>query len=212
MSVIEVGINIGKRNLLLIQSENKIDERLYTAILYLLEGYNFELFEDEIRVIPLPKLSGLKIIIYSDLIELEEKTQALLSYTLIDKNTNDDLIQLFITRLYSLFTNRYSLKDIFFTSSSYFNNFKPLILEILGTLNLRIAMPYNNIFNPPKPETVEWSIALYLNPKLRKKEFFSENQILERELRESKVIPSILLKKTGVYRQIITSKQKQNHL
>ncbi len=146
MSVIEVGINIGKRNLLLIQSENKIDERLYTAILYLLEGYNFELFEDEIRVIPLPKLSGLKIIIYSDLIELEEKTQALLSYTLIDKNTNDDLIQLFITRLYSLFTNRYSLKDIFFTSSSYFNNFKPLILEILGTLNLRIAMPYNNIF------------------------------------------------------------------
>ena len=194
MSVIELGINIGTRNLLVIESMGKIDERKYVGLLTLLEDYNIELFEDEIRIIQFP--AGLKLVCYSKMIELEEKTQALLSYALIDESTNVDLIQLFITRLYSLFTNRYSLKDIFFNSSSYFNNFKPLILEILGTLNIRIAMPYDDIFNRPKPETVEWSKASYLNPKLRKREFVSENQILERELRESKAIPSILLKKT----------------
>ena len=193
MSVYEVGVNIGIRNLLVIQSMGKIDERKYVGLLTLLEGYNIELFEDEIRIMQFPV--GLKLVCYSKMIELEEKTQALLSYALIDENTNVDLIQLFIKRLISLFSNRYSLKDIFFTSSSYFNNFKPLILEILGTLNLRIEIPYGDIFNPPKPETVGLDIASNLKPKINKREYLSENQILERELRESKVLPSIFSKR-----------------
>ena len=151
MAILEMGINIGMRNLVEIKyyssSDNLLDPNLRAGFLTALESFTNEVFGDDISVI---SLASFKLVCYCEMIALpgkeKENTQPLLSYAIIEKETDDPVVKQHLAELTTQFLNRYSLNDIFSKKPKYFKKFESRIDKILGDLKLKTEDRFRSIF------------------------------------------------------------------
>ena len=151
MAILEVGINIGMRNLVEIKyyssSDNVLDPNLRAGFLTALESFTSEVFGDDINVI---SLASFKLVCYCEMIALPDdkvnNKQPLLSYAIIEKGTDASVVKEQLNQILSYFLNRYPLNDIFSKKSKYFKQFETRINEILGDLRLKTEDRFRSIF------------------------------------------------------------------
>ncbi|MFW9874977.1 MAG: hypothetical protein ACFFG0_17865 [Candidatus Thorarchaeota archaeon] len=151
MAVLEIGIYLGMRSLVEIQyyssSDNILNPNIRVRFLHGLEDFANEVFGDEINVISLSKY---EIICYSEIIHLpnnkDHKPQALLTFAIIDKGTDQNFVKQHLQEILSLFLKNYTLNDIFTKTSKFFKKFKSIIDEILGDLRLNIDDRIKTVF------------------------------------------------------------------
>ena len=150
MAILEVGINLGVRNLIEIKyyssSNNLLDPNLRAGFLSALESFTHEVFGDDINVI---SLASFKLVCYCDLVALPNdpsNSQPLLSYAIIEKETDAEIVKKLLSKLNSHFLNRYSLNDIFSKKEKYFKKFADRLNEILGDLRLKTEDRFRSIF------------------------------------------------------------------
>ena len=150
MAILEVGINLGVHNLIEIKyyssSDNLLDPNLRAGFLSALESFTNEVFGDDINVV---SLASFKLVCYCDLVALPNdpsNNQPLLSYAIIEKETDAEIVKKLLSQLNSYFLNRYSLNDIFSKKDKYFKKFADRINEILGDLRLKTEDRFRSIF------------------------------------------------------------------
>ncbi|MFW9945652.1 MAG: hypothetical protein ACFFDX_02370 [Candidatus Odinarchaeota archaeon] len=150
MAILEVGINLGICNLIEIKyyssSDNLLDPNLRAGFLSALESFTHEVFGDDINVV---SLASFKLVCYCDLVALPNdpsNSQPLLSYAIIEKETDAEIVKKLLNQINSHFLNRYSLNDIFSKKDKYFKNFVDRINEILGDLRLKTEDRFRSIF------------------------------------------------------------------
>jgi len=151
MAILEVGINLGTKNLLEIKyytsSDNILDPNLRAGFLSALESFTSEVFGDDINVI---SLASFKLVCYCEMIELPgkeiENKQPLLSFAIVEKGTEVSIVKQQLNEILTYFLNRYSLNDIFSKTPKYFKNFDARINEILGDLRLKTEDRFRSIF------------------------------------------------------------------
>ena len=151
MAILEVGVNLGTKNLIEIKyyssSDNVLDADLRAGFLSALESFTTEVFGDNINVV---SLASFKLVCYSEMIALPgddpNNKQPILSYAIIEKETDAALIKQYLAEILSYFLNRYSLNDIFEKKYKYFKTFESRINEILGDLKLKTEDRFRSIF------------------------------------------------------------------
>jgi len=151
MAILEVGINIGMKNLIEIKyylsSDNILDPNLRAGFLTALESFTSEVFGDDINVI---SLASFKLVCYCEMIQMPsndvENTQPLLSFAIIEKGTEVPVVKEQLNEIVTYFLNRYSLNDIFSKKPKYFKDFETRINEILGDLKLKTEDRFRSIF------------------------------------------------------------------
>ena len=151
MAILEVGINLGMRNLVDIRyyssSDDVLDPNLRAGFLTALESFTSEVFGDDINVI---SLASFKLVCYCEMITLptEEANnkQPLLSYAIIEKGTDASVVKEQLNQIISYFLNRYPLNDIFSKKPKYFSQFENRINEVLGDLKLKTEDRFRSLF------------------------------------------------------------------
>lgn len=151
MAILEVGINIGMKNLIEIKyylsSDNLLDPNLRAGFLTALESFTSEVFGDDINVI---SLASFKLVCYCEMIQMPsndiENKQPLLSFAIIEKGTEVPVVKEQLNEIVTYFLNRYSLNDIFSKKPKYFKDFETRINEILGDLKLKTEDRFRSIF------------------------------------------------------------------
>jgi hypothetical protein len=151
MAILEVGINLGMRNLVEIKyytsSDNVLDPNLRAGFLTALESFTSEVFGDDINVI---SLASFKLVCFCEMITLpnddENNKQPLLSYAIIEKSTDATVVKEQLNEIISYFLNRYPLNDIFSKKPKYFKQFESRVNEILGDLRLKTEDRFRSLF------------------------------------------------------------------
>ncbi|MHA1726270.1 MAG: hypothetical protein ACTSXH_15775 [Promethearchaeota archaeon] len=151
MAILEIGINLGNRNIVEIQyyssSDNILDPNLRAGFLSALESFSTEVFGDDINVV---SLASYKLVCYCEMVSLpdgkENNTQPLLYYAIIEKNTDPDIVKEQLKEINEHFLNRYSINTIFTKKKKYFKDFHQRINEILGDLNLKTEDRFRSLF------------------------------------------------------------------
>ena len=151
MAILEVGINLGMRNLVEIKyytsSDNVLDPNLRAGFLTALESFTTEVFGDDISII---SLASFKLVCYCEMIqlpdEIAENKQPLLSYAIIEKGTDASIVKEQLSQILSYFLNRYPLNDIFSKKPKYFKQFETRINDILGDLRLKTEDRFRSLF------------------------------------------------------------------
>ncbi|MFW9971241.1 MAG: hypothetical protein ACFFDF_13695 [Candidatus Odinarchaeota archaeon] len=151
MAILEVGINIGMRNLVEIKyyssTDDVLDSNLRAGFLTALESFTSEVFGDDINVI---SLASFKLVCYCEMIKLptedENNKQPLISYAIIEKATDASVVKKQLSQILSYFLNRYPLNDIFSKKPKYFKQFENRINEILGDLKLKTEDRFRSLF------------------------------------------------------------------
>jgi hypothetical protein len=154
MAILELGINLGTRNLIEIKYYNSsdnygLDANLRAGFLSALESFTSEVFGDDINVI---SLASFKLVCYCEMISLpysdkkEENTQPLLYYAIIEKETDTEIVKQHLSKIDSYFLNRYSIYDVFSKKGKFFKDFESRINEILGDLKLKTEDRFRSIF------------------------------------------------------------------
>ncbi|MFX1380570.1 MAG: hypothetical protein ACFFA4_16890 [Promethearchaeota archaeon] len=151
MAVLEVGINVGMKNLMDIKyyssSDNILDPNIRAKFLSGLKSCFTEVFGDKINVIA---LSNFEIVCYFKTIELPGKmdsdAQPLLSFAIIEKGTNHNFVKQHLKEIISNFLNRYPINDIFSKKPKYFKDFVSKIDEILADLRFRVGDRIKSVF------------------------------------------------------------------
>ena len=151
MAILEVGINLGRHNLVEIKyyssSDNILDPDLRAGFLTALESFTSEVFGDDINVI---SLASFKLVCYCEMITLpdddENNKQPLLSFAIIEKGTDATVVKEQLNEIVSYFLNRYPLNDIFSKKPKYFKNFENRINETLGDLRLKTEDRFRSLF------------------------------------------------------------------
>ncbi len=151
MAVLEVGINLGMRNIIEVKyyssSDNVLDPNLRAGFLTALESFTSEVFGDDINVI---SLASFKLVCYCEMIQLPdentENKQPLLSYAIIEKGTDATIVKEQLNQILSYFLNRYPLNDIFSKKPKYFKQFENRINETLGDLKLKTEDRFRSLF------------------------------------------------------------------
>ncbi len=142
MAILELGINLGIRNILnkrYYDSDTGVglDPELRAGFLSALESFTTEVFGDDINVI---SLASFKLVCYCELISLpndESNKQPLISFAIIEKETDSEIIKRHLEEINSHFLNRYSLNDIFSKKEKFFKKFESRIDDIIGDLKLK---------------------------------------------------------------------------
>lgn len=151
MAILEIGINLGMRNLVEIKyytsSDNVLDPNLRAGFLTALESFTTEVFGDDISII---SLASFKLVCYCEMVQLPngniDNKQPLLSYAIIEKGTDASVVKQQLSQILSSFLNRYSLNDIFSKKSKYFKQFESRINETLGDLRLKTEDRFRSLF------------------------------------------------------------------
>lgn len=151
MAVLEVGINLGKEPLVVKKyystSDNVLAPGIRATFLTGMEDFFDETFGDEINVL---SLSEFKFIFYKKKIQLpikeENKTEPLLSFAIIEQDTDPSFVKKHLKKILSEFRNDYSLSDIFSKKAKYFHKFESRINEILGDLRFKIDDRLRSLF------------------------------------------------------------------
>ena len=142
MAILELGINLGIRNILnkrYYDSDTGVglDPELRAGFLSALESFTSEVFGDDINVI---SLASFKLVCYCELISLpndESNKQPLISFAITEKETDSEIIKRHLEEISSHFLNRYSLNDIFSKKEKFFKKFESRIDDIIGDLKLK---------------------------------------------------------------------------
>lgn len=152
MAILEVGINLGMRNLVEIKyylssDEEILDPNLRAGFLTALEQFVQQVFGDDINVI---SLASFKLVCYCEMIMLpsdeENNKQPLLSYAIIEKETDASIVKVQLNQIIKYFLNRYPLNDIFSKKPKYFKQFESRINEVLGDLKLKTEDRFRSLF------------------------------------------------------------------
>jgi len=142
MAILELGINLGIRNILnkrYYDSDTGVglDPELRAGFLSALESFTTEVFGDDINVI---SLASFKLVCYCELISLpndESNKQPLISFAITEKETESEIIKKHLEKISSHFLNRYSLNDIFSKKEKFFKKFESRVDDIIGDLKLK---------------------------------------------------------------------------
>jgi hypothetical protein len=151
MAVLEVGINLGQEPLVVRKyystSDNVLAPGIRATFLTGMEDFFDETFGDEINVL---SLSDFKFIFYKKKIQLpskeENKTEPLLSFALIEQDTDPSFVKKHLKKILSEFRNEYSLSDIFSKKAIHFQKFESRINDILGDLRFKIDDRLRSLF------------------------------------------------------------------
>jgi hypothetical protein len=151
MAILELGINLGTRNILNIKYYLSdigvgLDPELRAGFLSALESFTAEVFGDDINVV---SLASFKLVCYCDMISLpsvESNVQPLISYAIIEKETDADIVKKHLKEINFHFLNRYSLNDIFSKKEKHFKEFESRINTILGDLKMKTEDRFRSIF------------------------------------------------------------------
>ncbi len=151
MAILELGINLGIRNILnkrYYDSDTGVglDPELRAGFLSALESFTTEVFGDDINVI---SLASFKLVCFCELISLpndETNKQPLISFAITEKETDSDIIKKHLEKITSHFLNRYSLNDIFSKKEKFFRKFEDRIDNIIGDLKLKTEDRFRSIF------------------------------------------------------------------
>ena len=151
MAILEIGINLGVRNIVnkkYYDSDTGVglDPELRAGFLSALESFTSEVFGDDIHVI---SLSSFKLVCYCDLIALpndETNKQPLISFAITQKETDSEVVKKHLEEVSLHFLNRYSLNDIFTKKQKFFNKFEGRINDIIGDLRLKTEDRFRSIF------------------------------------------------------------------
>ena len=151
MAILEVGINLGIKNLVEIRyyssSDGVLDPDLRAGFLAALESFTSEVFGDDINVI---SLASFKLVCYCEMILLPDddvnNKQPLISYAIIEKATDASVVKEQLNEIINYFLNRYPLNDIFSKKPKYFKQFENRINEILGDLRLKTEDRFRSLF------------------------------------------------------------------
>ncbi|MFX1258801.1 MAG: hypothetical protein ACFFAN_13150 [Promethearchaeota archaeon] len=150
MAVLEVGINLGNRNLIEIRyynSSDVLEPNLRAGFLSALESFTTEVFGDDINVV---SLASFKLVCYCEMIALpgedHNNNQPLLSYAIIEKETESEVVKRLLNEILVNFLNRYTTFDIFSKKSKFFRKFESRINTILGDLKMKTEDRFKSLF------------------------------------------------------------------
>ena len=153
MAILEIGINLGTRNLVEIQyylsSDNLLDPNLRAGFLSALESFTTEVFGDDINVV---SLASYKLVCYCEMVSLpdpgknQENTQPLLYYAIIEKDTDPVIVKNQLKEINLHFLNRFPLNSIFSKKKKFFNKFHERIDDLLGDLKLKTEDRFRSLF------------------------------------------------------------------
>ncbi|HUW90221.1 MAG TPA: hypothetical protein VMV43_06825 [Candidatus Nanopelagicaceae bacterium] len=151
MAILELGINLGIRNILnkkYYDSDTGVglDPELRAGFLSALESFTSEVFGDDINVI---SLASFKLVCYCDLVALpndETNKQPLISFAITEKKTESEVVKKHLKEINSRFLNRYSLNDIFTKKEKFFKEFEERVDNIIGDLRLKTEDRFRSIF------------------------------------------------------------------
>lgn len=151
MAILELGINLGIRNILnkrYYDSDTGVglDPELRAGFLSALESFTTEVFGDDINVI---SLASFKLVCYCELISLpndKSNKQPLISFAITEKETDSEIVKRHLEEINSYFLNRYSLNDIFSKKEKFFKKFESRIDDIIGDLKLKTEDRFRSLF------------------------------------------------------------------
>ncbi|TKJ22240.1 MAG: hypothetical protein CEE43_06735 [Promethearchaeota archaeon Loki_b32] len=151
MAVLEIGINLGMKNLVEIKyyssSDKVLDPNIRAKFLNGLENFINEVYGDEINVI---SLSSFEIVIYYEMVQLSKnktnKAKPLLSYAIIERDTNHKFVTKHLQKIISKFLKKFDTNDLISKEPKYFKKFEPKIDKILGDLRFKIEDRIKSIF------------------------------------------------------------------
>ena len=150
MAVLEVGINIGNRNILEIlyyTSSDVLDPNLRAGFLSALESFTTEVFGDDINVV---SLASFKLVCYCEMIALpgedKDNTQPLIAYAIIEKETESEIVKRLLEEIIQNFLNQYSFINIFKKKGKFFRKFESKINDILGDLKMKTEDRFKSLF------------------------------------------------------------------
>ncbi len=150
MTVLEIGINIGNRNIIGIKyytSSDVLDPNLRAGFLSALESFTTEVFGDDINVV---SLASFKLVCFCEMVSLPgvdvDNKQPLLSFAIIEKETDAEIVKRLLKQITENFLNRYSLHDIFSKKDKYFRKFHDRINLILGDLRMKTEDRFKSLF------------------------------------------------------------------
>lgn len=151
MAILELGINCGTRNLINRKYYDSdtgmgLEPELRAGFLSALESFTSEVFGDDINVV---SLASFKLVCYCDLIALPTdplNKQPLISFAIIEKETDPEIVKRHLKEINSQFLNRYSLNDIFSKKEKVFKKFESRIDEAIGDLKLKTEDRFRSIF------------------------------------------------------------------
>ena len=150
MAVLEVGLNIGNRNILEVRyytSSDVLDPNLRAGFLSALESFTTEVFGDDINVV---SLASFKLVCLCEMVALPgqdaHNTQPLLAYAIIEKETESEVVKSLLEQIVFGFTNRYSVLDIFEKKAKYFKKYETRISDLLGDLKMKTEDRFRSLF------------------------------------------------------------------
>ena len=152
MAILEVGLNLGNRNLMEIKyyssSDNHgLDSSLRAGFLSALESFTTEVFGDDINVV---SMASFKLVCSCEMLSSPEEgdnaKEPLLCFAIIEKDTDAVVVKKLIIQIISHFRNRFSVNDIFSKKDKYFKNFEERVNEILGDLKLKTEDRFRSLF------------------------------------------------------------------
>ena len=151
MAILELGINLGTRNIINrtyyhSDSSAGLNPELRAGFLSALESFTSEVFGDDINVI---SLASFKLVCYCDLVSLpnnQSDKQPLISFAIIEKETDAEVVKRHLREINSHFLNRYSLNDIFSKKEKFFTKFEERIDKLLGDLKMKTEDRFRSIF------------------------------------------------------------------
>jgi hypothetical protein len=151
MAVLEIGINLGSRNLLEVKyysdSDKILDSKNRAKFLAGLENYVSEVYGDKMNVISFPNF---QIVCYHKMIKLAVidpvNADPLLAYAIIEKGTDPAFVKQNLKEIISKFLNYFPINEIICEDIKIFHEFKPQIDMILGDLRFKLDDRINTIF------------------------------------------------------------------
>ena len=151
MAVLEIGINLGVKNLVGINYypalDKEFDQETRAKFLAGLKDYLSEVYDDKINVI---SFSNFQIVCYNKMIpiadNLSEPTQPLLSFAVIEKDTDPMLVKQHLKKISLCFRDQFKPETILRNNPDSFKSFIPQIDKILGDLRLKIGDRISSLF------------------------------------------------------------------
>ncbi|TXT62248.1 MAG: hypothetical protein BAJALOKI3v1_640022 [Promethearchaeota archaeon] len=150
MTILEFGINLGQKNLLLIKyysSENdqSIDADLRAGFISTLDEFSKDLFGGDLNLV---KMEDYQMVIFSKSIETftePKEKKALIGYCITDEEKEEKVLKPLLENVLNQFTNRFAIYDIFTKNSDYFSEFKPRVDALIKDLKLSVKDRFKDL-------------------------------------------------------------------
>lgn len=152
MSILELGINFGPRNLLNVKyysdSDNIISPKLHAKFLTGLEDFVSEVYGDKMNVI---SFSNFQIVCYYKMLSLTKtglshNVAPLLVFAIAEKDTNPEFVKKHLKQIHAEFLNQFEVHEIICEDPGIFNDFNKTIDAILGDLRYNLDDRISSLF------------------------------------------------------------------